>query len=89
MQLQHSSNSDTKNFEQLKEAISECGKLLQSNLNIFYRCVYIVEHIDKPWSHETLKLILNEGKDGPKTISDELLCMGRFSLNSLFVSNRI
>lgn len=56
--------------------ITDCGKLLQSNLNLFYRCVYIVEHVDEPWSHTALKLIFNDGNDAPKTIPDEQLYKG-------------
>lgn len=69
---------DKRNLGQLKAVINDCGKLLQGNLNVYYRCVYIVEHIDEPWSHPTLKSILNDGKDASKTVSEEQLYKGRF-----------
>lgn len=50
--------------------------LLQVYANVFYRCEYILENIDAPWSHPTLKLIFNDGKDAAKTISDEQLNKG-------------
>lgn len=60
----------------MKACISECANLLQHNPNICYRCAYIVDNFDEPWSHETLKVIFNDGKSAPKTISDEQLYKG-------------
>lgn len=79
--------SETRDLEQLKAKINECATLLKHNSNIFYRCEYIVSNIDEPWSHETLKLIFNELKDAPKTISDEQLYKG--SLNSQHISQNV
>lgn len=50
--------------------------MLEKYSNVYYRCKYIVENIDAPWSHPTLKLIFNDGKDTPTTISDDRLNEG-------------
>lgn len=70
----------------MKTCISECANSLQHNPNIVYRCAYIVEHFDEPWSHETLTVILNGGKSAPKTISDEQLYKGNYLKHDFVIS---
>lgn len=65
-----------RDFEQLKAKISECASLLQKNAHFVYRCAYIIENIDAPWSHPTLKLIFNDGKILPAIIPPDQLNEG-------------
>lgn len=56
--------------------------MLEKYTNIYYRCKYIVENINAPWSHPTLQLIFNDGQNAPTTISDEQLNKGIFNITS-------
>ncbi|XP_055312611.1 uncharacterized protein LOC129574543 isoform X2 [Sitodiplosis mosellana] len=71
--LMDCTKTDVRDLEQLKTRINECAPLLEKYTNIYYRCKYIVENINEPWSHPTLKLIFNDGNQAPTTISDEQL----------------
>lgn len=75
--FQDCDKSESKDLEELKTKISNCAQLLEKNPNVFYRCKYIVENVDAPWSHPTLKLIFNDGNEAPKTISDEQFNKGK------------
>lgn len=76
--MQDSTRSNSTDLKNLKTRINECAPKLENYQNVFYRCKYIVENIDAPWSHPTLKLIFNDGKDAPTTISDDQLKKGNF-----------
>ncbi|XP_031617631.1 uncharacterized protein LOC116337332 isoform X2 [Contarinia nasturtii] len=65
--------SDAGDLEELKIRINECASLVQEEANFWYRCKYILENIDAPWSHPTLQLIFNDGKNSPTIISKEQL----------------
>lgn len=64
-------------WELVKMKINECVSLVHDEANFLYRCKYILENIDAPWSHPTLQLIFNGGNDASTTISDEQLVKGK------------
>lgn len=47
------------NKEPLKNKIIECKPLLQNHPNMLYRCNYIIENMDDPWSNSTFKKIIS------------------------------
>lgn len=57
--------------------------LVQNYPRVLYRCKYIVDKIDEPWSDPTLQIIFNGGKRAPTTIPDEQLNKGKLPSLSL------
>lgn len=60
----------------LRYEINACIPLLENNPNALYRCEYILENMQEPWSHPTLNFILNSDEKSIVTVSDEQLNKG-------------